>query len=249
MKIKSILVTQPKPENKSPYFSLAEQHGIKVDFRPFVEVRGVTAKEFRRNQKDIDFTKYTAVIMTSKLAIDHFFRITNELRIPVPDSTKYFCKNAAIANYLQKYTTYRKRKIFYGEGGRMDSLYEELRKHKSENFLLPLAKEHKVDVLKKLKRMKLKFTKAVLYETLHADLQDLANVNYDILVFFTPVGIRSLLSNFPDFKQNSTKIATFGDSTAKAVREAGLRTDIKAPRKDIPSMTKALEVFIRDNNG
>ncbi len=242
MKVKSILVSQPKPSTeKSPYFDLAEKHNLKIDFRPFIQIEPVEAKTFRKER--INILDYTAVVFTSRTAVDHFFRMCEEMRITVPDSMKYFCVSEATAFYLQKYIVYRKRKIFYGRG-KFDDLLDVLIKHKEENFLIPLADKHKQEIPRKLKKYKLKHTKSVFYKTVSSDLSDLVDVNYDILVFYSPSGIRSLLHNFPDFEQNNTKIASFGNTTAKAVKDAGLRLDIQAPMPKAPSMTMALETYL-----
>ena len=242
MKIKSILVSQPKPEaEKSPYFDLAEKSNVKVDFRPFIHVEGISAKEFRKTR--IHILDHSAVIFTSRTAIDHYFRISKELRLTIPDSMKYFCISEAAAYYLQKYIVYRKRKIFYGNGNFTD-LLQVMKKHKDERFLVPLSDIHKQTIPDLLKKGGFNFTKAILYRTMSSDLSDLREVNYDILVFFSPSGIKSLFHNFPDFEQNTTKIACFGASTAKAVREAGLQLDIEAPTAKAPSMTMALEQYI-----
>ncbi|MGQ7870137.1 uroporphyrinogen-III synthase [Sunxiuqinia sp. sy24] len=246
MKIKKILVSQPKPEStKSPYFDLAEKTNVQVDFRPFIQVEGVSGKEFRQTR--IQILDHTAVIFTSRTAIDHFFRICQETRVTVPDSMKYFCISEATAYYLQKYIVYRKRKIFYGVG-RFDELIEVMKKHKNEKFLVPLSHIHKQEIPLALDKAGYSYTKAILYKTISSDLSDLKDVNYDILVFFSPSGIKSLMQNFPDFEQNSTKIASFGPTTAKAVADAGLRLDIQAPSSVAPSMTMALEQFIKKHN-
>lgn len=246
LKIRKILVSQPEPESdKSPYHELAQNNSIKVDFRPFIQVKGVSGKEFRKNK--INILDHTAVIFTSRTASDHFFRICEELRITVPDEMKYFCISESIAFYLQKYIVYRKRKIFFGNR-RFEDLVDVLMKNKDEKFLLPMSDIHKQNIPNKLSRLKLKYTKAILYRTMSCDLSDLADVNYDILVFYSPSGIKSLLQNFPDFKQNSTRIASFGPTTAKAVKEAGLRLDIQAPMSKAPSMTMALDMYIKKHN-
>ncbi|HKL33920.1 MAG TPA: uroporphyrinogen-III synthase [Tangfeifania sp.] len=246
MKIKSILVSQPKPETaKSPYFDLAETSNVKIDFRPFIHVEGVSAKDFRQSR--IHILDHTAVIFTSRTAIDHFFRIAQELRLTVPDSMKYFCISEATAYYLQKYIVYRKRKIFYGNG-KFSDLINVMKKHKSESFLVPLSDIHKQQIPDLLDKAGFKYTKAILYRTVSSDLSDLKDVNYDILVFFSPSGIQSLLQNFPDFDQKETRIACFGPSTAKAVKDAGLRLDIQAPTSKAPSMTMALELYIKKHN-
>ncbi len=246
MKIKSILVSQPKPEMaKSPYFDLAEKSNLKIDFRPFIHVEGIPAKEFRKTR--IHILDHSAVIFTSRTSIDHFFRISRELRLTIPDSMKYFCLSEAIAYYLQKYIVYRKRKIFYGNG-RFADLIQVMKKHKDEKFLVPLSDIHNQKIPDLLDEVGFNYTKAILYKTISSDLSDLRNVNYDILVFFSPSGIKSLFDNFPDFEQNNTRIACFGPSTAKAVREAGLQLDIEAPTAKAPSMTMALEQYINKVN-
>lgn len=246
MRIKKILVSQPSPENgKSPYFELAEKNNIHIDFRPFTQIEGIPAKEFRQNR--IDILNHSAIIFNSKTAIDHFFRICEEMRITVPDSMKYFCISESTAFYLQKYIVYRKRKIFYGNG-KIDDLMDLIARYCDSSFLVPLSDKHADDLPKALDKSKVKYDIAILYKTVCCDLSDFSTLDYDILVFFSPSGIKSLLQNYPDFKQNNTKIASFGESTAKAVREAGLNLDIEAPRPEAPSMTMALDFFIRDFN-
>lgn len=243
MKIKSILVSQPKPQNgKSPYFDLAEKHNLKVDFRQFIQVDEVPAKEFRKTR--IDILEHTAVIFTSRTAADHFFRIAEEMRLNIPDTMKYFCISEATAFYLQKYIVYRKRKIFYGNG-KFSDLMDIIKKHKDEKFLVPLSDTHKEEIPKTLEKNKINYTKAILYRTVVSDLSDLSDIKYDMLVFYSPSGIKSLFENFPDFKQNDTKIAVFGPKTAKAVKDAELRIDVSAPTKNAPSMTMAIEQYIK----
>lgn len=247
MKIKRILVSQPEPKaGKSPFFDLAEKNNLKIDFRPFIQVEGIPAKEFRKTRTQI--LDHTAVIFTSRTAIDHFFRICEETRVSVPDSLKYFCISEATAFYLQKYIVYRKRKIFVGSG-RFNDLVDLMKKHKEENYLFPLSDIHKPEMPEMLKNAKLKFTKAILYKTVSSDLSDLKDVNYDMLVFYSPSGIKSLLQNFPEFEQCDTRIATFGPATAKAVEDAGLRLDVKAPIPEAPSMTMAIDKYIKANKG
>jgi uroporphyrinogen-III synthase len=246
LKIKTILVSQPKPQTeKSPYFDLAEKHNLKIDFRPFIQVEGVSAKDFR--QERINVLDYSAVIFTSRTAIDHYFRICQELRITVPDDMKYFCISESTAFYLQKYIVYRKRKIFFGERT-FEDLMKIILKHKTEKFLVPLSDIHKQSIPDLLVKNKIKFAKAILYRTVSSDLSDLADVNYDILAFFSPSGITSLLQNFPDFEQNDTIIAAFGPTTSKAVADANLRLDVQAPMPKAPSMTMALDQFIKKYN-
>jgi uroporphyrinogen-III synthase len=246
LKVKSILVTQPKPEaEKSPYFDLAKKHNLKIDFRAFIQIEPIHAIEFRKNR--IPILDYTAVILTSRNAADHFFRICAELRIVVPESMKYFCVSESTAYYLQKYVIYRKRKIFFGKQTISD-LIEVIKKHNDPKYLVPCTDIHKQEIFDELDANNIKYTKAVIYKTVAADLSDLANVNYDVLVFFSPSGIKSLLKNFPKFKQNNTRIAAFGPTTAQAVIDAGLRLDIQAPIPAAPSMTMALEQYIKKAN-
>ena len=244
MAIKTILVSQPKPEgNKSPYFDLAERHGLKIDFRSFIQVEGIDAQEFR-SQK-IDVKAHTAVILTSKTAVDHFFRISGELRFEVPDTMKYFCISEAVAYYLQKYVTYRKRKIFFGKQT-IEDLVEILKKHKKEKFLLPCTDILRDKIPETLINNDIDFSKAILFRTVASDLSDLENVYYDMLVFYSPGGIESLLKNFPDFKQNNTFIAAFGPTTANAIVKNNLRLDLHAPQPNAPSMTGAIELFVKE---
>jgi len=242
--IKTILVSQPKPDGeKSPYYDLADKYKLKIDFRPFIHVEGIGAQEFR--QQKVNIPDYTAIILTSKTAIDHFFRITEEIRYEVPDSMKYFCISEAVAFYLQKYVTYRKRKIFYGKQT-IEDLVEVMKKHKGENFLLPCTDILRDNIPITLEQHKFNFTKAILYRTVASDLSDLEDVYYDMLVFFSPGGIESLFKNFPDFKQNNTRIAAFGPTTANAVVKHNLRLDVHAPMPNAPSMTGAIELFLKE---
>jgi len=246
MKVKSILVSQPKPQaENSPYYEIDKRSKIKIDFRPFIQVVGIDAKEVRLQK--IDFTKATAVIFTSRNAIDHFFRLAEELRFTVPDTMKYFCESEAIAFYLQKYIVYRKRKIYIGEKVFAD-LVPLLKKHKDESFLLPASDVLKPDVPKLLDSLNLNWQKATLFRTVSSDLTDLSDVKYDILVFFTPSGIKSLFENFPDFVQDNTRIAVFGKSTVDQAKEMGLRVDIEVPTKETPSMTMALDKYVKEAN-
>lgn len=246
MSIKTILVSQPKPEGeKSPYFDLAEKYKLKIDFRPFIHVEGIPAQEFR--QQKVNIAEHTAVILTSKTAVDHFFRIAEETRFEVPDAMKYFCISEAVALYLQKYVTYRKRKIFFGKQT-IEDLIDPIKKHKGEKFLLPCTDILRDKIPLTLEDAKIPFTKAMLYRTVASDLSDLENVYYDMLVFFSPGGIESLFKNFPDFKQNSTLIAAFGSTTANAVVKNNLRLDVHAPQPNAPSMTAAIENFIKEYN-
>lgn len=245
-KVGSILVSQPEPQNeKSPYYDLAQKYNIQVDFRPFIEVKPVNVKDFRKQK--IDILEHTAIIFTSRNAIDHFFSICAELKIEMPAEMKYFCISEQTANYLQKYIVIRKRKIFTGFRTAQD-LIEILKKHKGEKYLFPCSSIRKNDIPDFLEKNGYKYSEAVMYETVAADLSDLADVNYDIIAFFSPSGINSLFVNFPDFKQNKTRIAAFGPTTAKAVEDAGLYLDIQAPMPNAPSMTGALEAYIKEAN-
>ncbi|MFI5150596.1 MAG: uroporphyrinogen-III synthase [Bacteroidia bacterium] len=246
MKVKSILVTQPKPEtDKSPYFDLAKKFTVKVDFREFIHVEGVPAKDFRKER--VNLMDYGAVIMTSRNAVDHYFRMCSEMRVTVPDTMKYFCISESTAYYLQKYVQYRKRKIFHGKQTFTD-LIDVIRKHKDEKFLYPCTDIHKEDIPEILDKHSIQYTKAVLYKTVCSDLSDLDNVTYDVIVFFSPSGITSLFKNFPKFKQNKTRLAAFGPTTAKAILDAGLKVNIQAPKPGTPSMTMALEEYIKEAN-
>ncbi|MBL6449939.1 uroporphyrinogen-III synthase [Fulvivirga sp. 29W222] len=245
--VKSILVSQPKPSDEnSPYFKLAEKYKLKVDFRPFIQVDPVSIKEFR--QQKIDILKHTAIIFTSRNAVDHFFNICEEMKIEMPADMKYFCISEQTANYLQKYIVIRKRKIFTGHRTATD-LLEILKKHKNEKYLFPCSDIRKNDIPDFLSQNGFNYTEAIIYRTVASDLSDLENVYYDILAFFSPSGINSLLVNFPEFKQNNTRIAAFGPTTAKAVRDADMILDIEAPLPNAPSMTGAIELYIKKANG
>jgi len=244
LSIKKVLVSQPKPATeKSPYFDIAERYGVEIDFRPFIKVEPLSSKEFR--QQKVSILDHSAVIFTARTAIDHFFRLCEELRIAVPENMKYFCMTEAIAVYLQKYIVYRKRKIFFGQTGKIEDLITVIAKHSKEKYLVPLSDVHKDDLLSVLATKKIDFTEAVMYRTVSNDFAEDETFDYDMLVFFSPSGIMSLLKNFPDFKQDDVKIGCFGPTTAKAVRDAGLRLDIEAPSPEAPSMTAALELYLK----
>lgn len=229
----------------SPYSKLIEKEKVKVDFRPFIHVEGVDAKAVR--QQKIDLSKFTAIILTSRNSVDHFFRIAEEMRFKVPDTMKYFCQSEAVAYYLQKYVVYRKRKIYVGQRNFQD-LQPLFKKYKDEAYLLPSSDVLKPQIPETLDQSKIKWTRGIFYKTVISDLSDLRNVYYDVLVFFSPSGIESLLKNFPDFEQKDTRIAVFGNSTINAATEAGLRIDIKAPTPETPSMTMALQKYINSVN-
>lgn len=241
--IKTILISQPKPATeKSPYFDLADRQKLTIDFRSFIHIEGLEATEFR--QQRVDISQYTAVILTSRNAVDHYFRLAKALRFDVPDSMKYFCISESTALYLQNYILYRKRKIFHGKA-RFQELITIIKKHKQENFLLPSSDLLKTSIPQLLDDAKIDFTRGTMYRTVCSDLSDLSEVKYDCLVFYSPSGIESLFKNFPEFVQGNTRIATFGPTTAKAAQDAALRVDINAPTSKAPSMTMAIEQYIQ----
>lgn len=245
MKIKSILVSQPAPNESSPYLEIAKKEKIKIDFRPFIHVQGVDAKDLRTQK--IDLTQYTGIIFTSKNAIDHYFRLAEEMRFAVPDSMRYICQSEAIANYLQKHIVYRKRKISFGEKNFSD-LAPLFKKHPSEKYLLPSSDILTPEVPKVLDSSNIEWTRAIMYKTVASDLTDININDYEMLVFFSPQGIKSLKINFPDFEQKETKIAVFGTTTQAAAEEAGLAVNVMAPTKETPSMTMAIEKYIKNIN-
>lgn len=247
VKVNKILVSQPRPSSdKSPYFDIEKKYGVEIVFRPFIKVEGLTSKEFR--QQKISLPEHTAVIFTAKSAIDHFFRIAKETRFNVPETMKYFCTTEAIALYLQKYTIYRKRKIFFGKSGKLDDLIPQITKHNGEKYLYVVSEVQKNDGESVLEKNKVNYTRAVMYRTVSNDFQEGEAFDYDMLIFFSPTGIKSLQKNFPNFEQGDIKIGCFGAQTAKAVADAGLRLDIEAPTANAPSMTAALEQYLKENN-
>lgn len=250
MSIKKVLITQPRPTSeKSPYFELARKHSIELEFCPFIVLEGLSGKEFRKQK--IDITQYTAVIFTSRNAIDHFFRICEELKISVSQDTKYFCITEAVALYLQKFILYRKRKVFYGADGTNKSLFDVITKHKENERFLYACSENQQDndIINWLKENKCEFETPFMYRTISNDVkQVLSEVEFDLICFFTPSGVKSLFENFPRYKQNGTRIGAFGSNTSKAVEEAGLTLHIKAPAPEMPSMVAALEKFLSDHN-
>ncbi len=245
MKLKTILVSQPEPAtDKSPYTRIQEKYKLKIDFRPFIHVEGVNAKSVR--EQKIDFADFDNIILTSRNAVDHFFRLTEEMRFKVPDSTKYFCLSEAVAFYLQKYVVYRKRKIYVGDKT-IEDLSNVLTKFGTEKYLLPTSDSLKPSIPETLDKLELNWKRAKLFKTVVSELSDLRDVYYDVLVFFSPSGIESLFKNFPDFKQNETKIAVYGQTTIDAAKTALLRIDISAPSTEAPSMTMAIEKYIKNN--
>ena len=245
MSIKTILISQPEPSNdNSPYSKLISKHKIKIDYRSFIHVEGLTAKEVRAQK--VVFSKFQNIVLTSRNSVDHFFRIAEEMRFKVPDQTKYFCQSEAVAYYLQKYVVYRKRKIYVGNNN-FNDLEATFIKFQREKFLVPTSGSLNPDIVKTLDSFEITWERAQLFKTVISDLSDLRDVYYDILVFFSPLGIKSLFENFPDFKQNNTKIAVYGKTTFEAAENANLRIDISAPEPGIPSMSMALEKFISSN--
>lgn len=246
--IKKILVSQPEPSSeKSPYFDIANDFGVELVFRPFIKVEGLSSKEFR--QQKIGLLDFTAVVFTSRHAIDNYFKLAKEMRTTIPEDMKYFCVTETIALYIQKYVQYRKRKVFFGTTGKLDSLIPTMVKHKNEKYLVPLSDVHNDDVQRLLDAKKLNHKECVMYRTVSNNFteEEVKNFDCDMLVFFSPTGIKAFTKNFPDFKQGDVRIATFGPATAKAVEDEGFRLDLEAPTKEHPSMTAALRWYLENN--
>lgn len=243
MKVKSILISQPAPADleKSPYTRLVEKYSLEIDYHKFIKIEGISSKEFRESK--VNLADYSSIILTSRQAVDHFFRISKELRYVVPETLKYFCISESTAFYLQNYVQYRKRKIFHGNQN-FEELLDLMKKYKTDKFLYPASEIHKPDIPDKLKKNKFAFKTAVLYRTLAANLSSLNLDNYEMIVFFSPSGVKSLFTNFPDFKQGEKEIATFGASTTKAAKVLGLKVTIEAPTGKFPSMSMAIDDFI-----
>lgn len=246
--IKKILISQPKPASeKSPYYDLAQEHGVEMVFRPFFKVEGISSKEFR--QQKISMLDHTAVVFTSRHAIDNYFKLAKELRITIPEDMKYFCLIETIALYIQKYVQYRKRKVFFGTNGKIDGLMPQMLKHKDEKYLVPLSSVHNDDIKNMLDSKGLKHSECVMYRTISNDFteEEKKDFDYDMLVFFSPTGVKALKKNFPGFKQGDIKIAAFGPATAKEVEAQGMHIDLVAPSKEHPSMTSALKAYLAEN--
>ncbi|GAL00094.1 MULTISPECIES: uroporphyrinogen-III synthase [Nonlabens] len=245
MKVKTILVSQPEPKmENSPYQTLVDRTKVKIDFRSFIHVEGVPSKEVR--EQKIDISKFTAIVLTSRNSVDHFFRVAEEMRYKIPDSLKYFCQSEAVAYYLQKYVVYRKRKIYVGKRT-FKELVPLIKKHKNEKFLIPSSDKLQDEVPEQMDALGVVWTSGTFFRTVISDLSDLADVKYDILVFFSPSGIESLFKNFPEFTQDKTRIAVFGNTTMKTAEDMGLRIDIQAPTPESPSMTMAIENYIKED--
>ncbi|MBQ8607093.1 MAG: uroporphyrinogen-III synthase [Bacteroidaceae bacterium] len=246
MEVKKILISQPKPASeKSPYYDIAEKYGLEIVFRPFIKVESLSPKEFR--QQKVSILDHTAVVFTSRHAIDHFFQLCAELRVTIPETMKYFCITESIAFYIQKYVQYRKRKVFFGNTGKLSDLATPIAKHKNEKYFVPLSDVHTDEIKNMLDGLKVQHSEAVMYRTVSNDFTEEEKLDYDMLVFFSPSGIASLLKNFPDFEQKDIVIASFGPTTAKAVRDANLRLDIEAPTVEAPSMAAAIELYLKKN--
>lgn len=244
MEIKKILVSQLKPSSdKSPYYDIASKYGVEIVFRPFIKVESVSAKEFR--QQKVSILDHTAVVFTSRHAIDHFFHLCGELRVTIPETMKYFCVTESVALYIQKYVQYRKRKVFFGATGKIEDLLPSMIKHKGEKYLVPMSDVHTDETKTLLDKAKLQHTETVMYRTVSNDFTPEEKFDYDMLIFFTPAGVAALKKNFPDFQQGDIAIGCFGPATAKAARDAGLRLDVEAPTAEAPSMTGALELFLK----
>lgn len=246
--IKKILVSQPQPtSDKSPYYDIARDFGVELVFRPFIKVEGLSSKEFR--QQKISLLDFTAVVFTSRHAIDNYFKLAKEMRVNIPEDMKYFCVTETISLYIQKYVQYRKRKVFFGTTGKLDSLIPTMVKHKNEKYLVPLSDVHNDDVQRLLDAKKLNHKECVMYRTVSNNFteEEVKNFDCDMLVFFSPTGIKAFTKNFPDFKQGDVRIATFGPATAKAVEDEGFRLDLEAPTKEHPSMTAALRWYLENN--
>lgn len=242
--IKKILVSQPKPASeKSPYYEIASKYGVEIVFRPFIKVESLSSKEFR--QQKISILDHTAVVFTSRHAIDHFFQLCKEMRITIPEDMKYFCITETVALYIQKYVQYRKRKVFFGTTGKINDLIPTMVKHKTEKYFVPLSDVHNDEIKDLLDAKKLQHTEGVMYRTVSNDFAPDEPFDYDMLIFFSPSGIQSLLKNFPDFVQGDIAIGSFGPTTAKAVKDAGLRLDLEAPSQEFPSITAALEDYVK----
>jgi uroporphyrinogen-III synthase len=245
LKIKKILVSQPKPTSeKSPYYEISEKYGVKIDFRPFIKVEALSVKEFRAQR--VSILDYTAIIFNARHGIDHFFRLCEELRITIPETMKYFCVSESVAVYLQHYIHYRKRKVFFGATGKIADLVTIMNKHLDEKYLFITSDVQNEETNTALDKSKINYSKAVMYKTVSNDFGKDEEFNYDMLLFFSPVGVASLLKNFPDFVQGDIQIGCFGGTTAQAVRDAGLRLDLEAPLPGVPSMTMALENYMKE---
>jgi uroporphyrinogen-III synthase len=246
LKIKKILVSQPQPKGeKSPYFDISEKYNVKIEFRPFIRVEPLSAKEFRAQR--VSILDHTAIIFNAKQGIDHFFNLCDEMRITIPEDMKYFCITESVAVYLQHYIHYRKRKVFYGSSSKMQDLVTVLNKHASEKFLFVTPEVLNEETIAALDSSKITYTKAIMYRTVSNNFGPNEEFNYDMLLFFSPIGVQSLFKNFPDFNQGEIHIGCLGSTTAATIREAGLRLDLEVPTPQMPSMTMALDAYLKEN--
>lgn len=247
MKIKNILVSQPKPSSeKSPYYNISEKYNVKIIFRPFIKVEPILAKEYRTQR--VSILDHTAIIFNARHGIDHFFRLCEEMRISIPETMKYFCVSETVAVYLQRYIHYRKRKVFFAATGKLPDLVTIMNKHLEEKYLFITSDVQNEETMSVLSKVKVPINKAIMYKTVSNDFDSTEEFNYDMLLFFSPLGVSSLLKNFPNFEQGDIQIGSFGATTAQAIREAGLRLDIEAPIPGVPSMTMALENYLKESN-
>lgn len=245
--VKTILITQPPPANaKNPYSEIVEKYGIQIDWREFTQVEPIDIKEFRRQRIRPD--EFGAVIFTSKNSIDHFFRICEETRIKMPLDTRYFCITEAISNYLQKFIVYRKRKVFTGEKSIHDLKNFLIKFRETEKFLVPTSNLGARELLSYLDELKINYQESLISNTVSSDLSDLKDITYDMLVFFSPLAVKSLYDNFPDFKQNATRLAAYGNSTIQAILDQGLHLNLKAPEPETPSMHMAILKYLQQSN-
>lgn len=246
--IKKILVSQPKPTSeKSPYFDIARKLDVEIVFRPFIKIEALTPVEFR--QQKVSILDHTAVVFTSRNAIDNFFKLCKEMRVTIPDDMKYFCITETVSLYIQKYVQYRKRKVFFGTTGKIDDIIPLMVKHKNEKYFVPQSDQHTDDFANMLDAKKLNHSEAVMFRTVSNDFAKDEPFDYDMLIFFSPSGISSLMKNFPGYQQGDTAIGTFGPTTAKAAKDAGLRVDLEAPSPQFPSITAALQDYVARHNG
>ncbi len=246
--IKKILISQPEPASaSSPYYEIAKRYGVEIVFRPFIKVETLTPKEFRAQK--ISILDHTAIVFTSRHSIDNFFLLAKEMRIPIPEDMKYFCITETVAQYIQKYVQYRKRKVFFGTTGKIDDLLPTILKHKNERYFLPLSDVHSNDFSNLLDSKNIMHSDAIMYRTVSNDFSKDEPFDYDMLIFFSPSGVKALMKNFPDFRQGDIVIGTLGPATAKAVRDAGLRLDIEAPSPQYPSISAAIDDHLRKANG
>ncbi len=244
--IKKILVSQPQPSSeKSPYFNIAQKYGVELVFRPFIKVEGVSAKDFRKEK--VNILDYTAIVFTSRTAVDHFFRIAKEQRTTIPEDMKYFGISETVALYIQKYVVYRKRKVFFGTSGKLPELVAVMQKHKAEKYLIPVSDVHDDQMQTALDSKGLKYKETVMYRTVRNDFKPEEKFDYDMLIFFTSAGVHALKKNFPDFQQGDIRIVCYGNSAQKAVNEVGLRMDVAAPTPETPSITAALDKYLSEN--